>query len=356
MCASGRRSLISTAACSAAVQQVRRAVVLHLAVRLRRVHALHLPRADAVDEADSRRLVAVQRELARRRPLGVEHPVQLLQRDDLREDAVAVLAEQRLVRVVPGGQHDDAGVQLNLARLSVEVDPLAADRRHALPALRAAAPVDRRHRRIAARVRHVDRLAAAEGEVELADRLLRAGGDRVAGVGQPLVHAARVDPDLRLEVADDALGVDDVRAGEDRDERVAAPRRGRVRTAAPRASSPVGKRFQSWAIRPPRNGRFSISVTLHAALGQVARRHQAGHAAADDERGRVDRDAALVERHEVAGAVDRRAHQADRLRRRRLAVLDDPRHVLADVDVLEEVLVEAGAFDRPPERDLVERR
>ena len=29
-----------------------------------------------------------------------------------------------------------------------------------------------------------------------------------------------------------------------------------------RASSPVGKRFQSCAIRPPRNGRFSISVTF----------------------------------------------------------------------------------------------
>jgi hypothetical protein len=95
---------------------------------------------------------------------------------------------------------------------------------------------------------------------------------------------------------------------------------------------------------------------LHAAVAQIARRHQARDTAADDQRGRVDRDATLVERHQVAGAVDGRPHESRGFRGGRLLVLDHPGHVLADIHVLEEVLVEAAALDRATERELVERR
>ena len=297
----------------------------------------------------------VARQPSPARPLGVEQADELLQGHDLGEDAVAVLAVERLVRVVAGGEDDDAGVQLDLARLALEVDPLAADRGHALAAARARAPVDRRHRRVAAGVGVVDGLPPAEGEIELVDRLLGAGRDRVAGVGQVLVDAARLEAHARAEVPHDALRADHVRAGQQPHPRLAHGVLDERGEQVPRVLAGREERVQL-GHAPAEERPVLDERDLHPAPGEVARGDEPGHPAADDEGRGLDRDAPLLERDEVRGAGDRRAHQARGLPRRRLAVLDDPGDLLADVDVLEEVLVQAGAVDRPAEGHLVQGR
>ncbi len=144
-------------------------------------------------------------------------------------------------------------------------------------------------------------------------------------------------------------------AGQDRDERVLHHVADEF--AQQRARFLAGGEQVPELRHPPAEKRALLDQRdLHATVGQVAGRGEAGDAAADHERRRVDGDAPLAEGDQVAGAVDRGPHQARRLRGRRVAVLDDPGHVLADVDVLEEVLVQPRALDRAPERHLVQRR
>ena len=213
------------------------------------------------------------------------------------------------VELEAGGHDDRADLLGDEAVLLVEADRAARARLGALAARRllqaarladeprAARPVDHRQVRHRLRERHVDRRAAAEAGVELAgDLLVRAHlRARAAAVAQALVHRARLAADRHLEVADVALDRLHLAVGEQHDVRVLVHLHHARRQDALRAVERREGLRQLAHVAADR--RLLLDQHhLHAAVGHVERRLDAGDAAADHQRAPLDRDADRVER------------------------------------------------------------
>jgi hypothetical protein len=93
----------------------------------------------------------------------------------------------------------------------------------------------------------------------------------------------------------------------------------------------------------------------HPPLGEITGRDKPGDPSADDQGFRMDRYAPFVEGEEMADPADSRPNQAYRLLGCQLMILAHPRHLFAEVYMLEKIRIETSAGDRAPEGDLMER-
>ncbi len=290
-----------------------------------------------------------QHDLAVGRAGRIAQPLELEARVDVRQTAVTVLRNLRAIERLPTGGNDDvAHRQFDDFVFLIEADGVGRAELLAGTATLTLEPdarlgVQHRHARNGLRERHVDRLPRAHAGFEVrVQHFARALLDADAATGAEVeVDLPRLLPDLHFEIAHRTGDFLQFRVGQQSHVLVLTRFRHLRREDAGRAVE-RGKRLVKLG-HVAADRRFTLHQHhLVTGVGQFQRGLQAGDAAADDQRHRIDVDVHRFQRFLELDPLDRRRDQRLGLDGRRRRILGHPRAVLADVGHLQQVRIETA--------------